>query len=97
MGEKKPNPWGLYDIHGGVFEWCLDWYGDYPPSAVTDPTGPSSGTPVTGAMGEEYPGHKVYRGGSWDHEPKHLRSAYRSRSAIWGAYNAVGFRIVRAE
>jgi len=95
VGEKSPNAWGLYDMHGNAFEWCEDWYGDYPTGAVTDPTGPDSGTPVTGAMGHEYPGHKVYRGGSWDHKPKQLRSAYRSRSVIWGTYNAIGVRLVR--
>ena len=95
MGQKKPNPWGLYGIHGNVFEWCQDWYDDYPSDAVTDPTGPATGTPLIGAMGHEYPGLKVYRSGSWDHKPEQLRSAYRSRSAVWGTYNAIGLRLVR--
>jgi len=81
-GQKRPNAWGLYDTHGNIYEWCEDWYGDYPSGSVTDPTGPGTGT------------HKVFRGGSWDdRDPNRLRSAYRSRSS--GSFNAIGFRLVR--
>ena len=53
VGQKKPNAWGLYDMHGNVFEWCSDWFGDYPTSAVTDPVGADTGS------------DRVYRGGAW--------------------------------
>lgn len=53
VGEKKANAWGLYDMDGNVYEWCSDWYGEYPKGAVSDPVGPREGS------------KRVVRGGSW--------------------------------
>jgi formylglycine-generating enzyme required for sulfatase activity len=68
VGSKKPNAWGLYDMHGNVFEWCQDYHGSYPSGSVTDPTGASSGSV------------RVRRGGCWNDISDFCRSAYRSRS-----------------
>jgi formylglycine-generating enzyme required for sulfatase activity len=66
VGEKKANAWGLYDMHGNVYEWCSDWFGEYPKGAVSDPSGPKGGT------------LRVYRGGGWHLEAARCRSASRS-------------------
>ena len=68
VGSYPPNAWGFYDMHGNVWEWCHDWYGDYAGSSVTDPVGPSSGT------------YRVSRGGSWINIGEDCRSVNRDRS-----------------
>lgn len=82
VGKKRPNAWGLYDMHGNVWEWCRDWFDDYAEQSQTDPTGPKSGA------------SKVGRGGSWDDCPGECRSAYRSQFEPNSAYPDLGFRPV---
>jgi formylglycine-generating enzyme required for sulfatase activity len=84
VGEKKPNAWGLYDMHGGVYEWCQDRYGDYPSGSVTDPTGAASGS------------IRVLRGGSWNSLARGCRSAFRFRFTPEVRSNFLGFRVLRS-
>jgi formylglycine-generating enzyme required for sulfatase activity len=84
VGKFAANAWGLYDMHGNVWEWCWDWYGDYAPGGRNNPEGPA-------APGSEDL-YRVARGGSWDKSIQYLRSAYRDYG---GSSTSQGFRLVR--
>jgi formylglycine-generating enzyme required for sulfatase activity len=83
VGSYPPNPWGFYDLHGNVWEWCEDWYDAYPEGEVRDPTGPAAGT------------LRVIRGGSWYFDANSARSALRYTHAPQDSGFSLGFRLVR--
>ena len=83
VGSYAANTWGLYDMHGNVWEWCWDWFGDYASGAQRDPQGPNTGT------------SRVNRGGSWLTLGQGLRSAFRVSNRPSNRDNITGFRLVR--
>ena len=84
VGQKRPNAWGLYDVHGNVYEWCSDGYGAYTEAStpVDDPTGTTASV------------YRVYRGGCWYTPASQCRSAIRLRSQSRKRSGSLGFRVV---
>lgn len=81
VGSFPANAWGLHDMHGNIWQWCQDWFGDYPQKDVVDPKGPDTGK------------SRVLRGGSWFDYPGNCRSATRTGLVPDSRDNDIGFRL----
>lgn len=81
VGLKSANAWGLHDMHGNVWEWCIDWFAPYPEKAATNPVGPANGK------------FKVFRGGGWNQEVQFAGAANRFMMSPSNGIYFVGFRV----
>lgn len=81
-GQYKPNELGVYDMSGGVWEWCRDWFGKFSADTVSNPKGSEKGF------------HKVLKGGSWGSLDRSCRITHRSGAATWTTSSSIGLRVV---
>jgi formylglycine-generating enzyme required for sulfatase activity len=85
VGQKRPNAWGFYDMHGNVWEWCSDWFAPYPATALTNPLG---------AVSSKF---KVFRGGGWNQAIEFARASNRFMMSPSNGIHFVGFRVALSQ